>query len=287
MKHLARKVWNLFFKKPPSEIFGRIIYPFLPSSVKKKCIDSFFNRTGFIGFLTNAVAPMLEKAYFTGSDEQIRKDNRQLFWGDNFGQSWHNTERNRYQSLEDYASTESFLRYRKPLIEQVKDLHFNSICEIGTGNGLFIKYLSTVFPSHQLYALDINNGIIEDNKRIYAGSNITFVADSENDFLYNKLPDNSLIISVGTFQCFTQEELKELLRSLKNSRKKVTIALSEPFDIDPEKDEHSEPRHAALISHPYEKIFTALQFQIRSKLYLKRRLEDTRNNYIILTVTNY
>ena len=203
------------------------------------------------------------------------------------GRSWHNVERSKYKSIEDFAATESFLRFRKPLVDQVRDLSVDCVCEIGTGNGFFIKYLADIFPSAKLFGLDINKEIIEDNKHFYNDQRITFLADSNNDFLYKKLPDNVLLISVGTFECFTQSELEELFSSLGNSGKKVTIALSEPFDIDLATSAKSEPRGATLFSHAYEKILTNLNFQIISKLYLKRKSEDTKENYIILTATNY
>jgi ubiquinone/menaquinone biosynthesis C-methylase UbiE len=287
MKQIVLRFWYRFFKTPPLELFGNIIYPVLPGFIKKKCIAAYFNRVGFIGLLTNAISKKLEENYFSGSDQEIRKTNRELFWGALYGRSWHNVERNKYKSIEDYAATDSFQRFRKPLVDQVKELSVDCVCEIGTGNGFFIKFFADIFPSAKLIGLDINKEIIDDNIEFYKDQRLTFLADSNNDFLYKQLPDNVLLISVGTFECFTQAELEELLKSLKNSGRKVTIALSEPFDIDLTITDKSHPRGATLFSHAYEKILTNLQFRIISKLYLKRKTEDTKDNYIILTATNY
>ncbi|MEP7263425.1 MAG: class I SAM-dependent methyltransferase [Bacteroidota bacterium] len=287
MKGVILKAWYFVFKIPPGRAFGNIIYPLLPEYIKKKCIASYFQRKGFIGFITNTISHKLDKEYFSGSEEEIRKANRELYWGAYFGRSWHNLERSKYSSIEEYISTDAFIKFRKPLIDQVKVLNFKNVCEIGTGNGLFIRYLSETLPAEKFYGLDINKETIEENKNIYADSGITFLADSNNDFLYNQLPDDVLIISVGTLECFTKAELEELLTSLKNSNKKVTISLSEPFDLDLNSEDSVPREGSALFSHAYEKILTRLQFRIVSILYLKRKTEDPRVNYIIVTASNY
>ena len=145
----------MFFRKPPGEVTADIIYPFLPRFIKKKCIEQYFNRSGFTGFLTNIISVKLEQEYAGLEDKELRKTNRELFWGAGYGKSWHSTERSKYKSLEEYSQTESFIKFRLPLVNMVRGGKFTSVCELGTGNGLFIKYMQGVFPQAELYGLDL------------------------------------------------------------------------------------------------------------------------------------
>ena len=77
------------------------------------------------------------RQYYSKPDGEIRRLNREQFWGASTGRQWHQAKR------EIYSDPGRFLRVRGILVTQLSELLsedpcYDTIIEIGTGNGMFI-----------------------------------------------------------------------------------------------------------------------------------------------------
>lgn len=84
---------------------------------------------------------------------------------------------------------------------------FNSLWDIGCGNGALLNYLHTKFPKSNLYGSDIINKSLEVAKKNSVESIKYFLDDITKDNTTGLLSD--VIISAGVFQIF--EEIEKIL----------------------------------------------------------------------------
>lgn len=143
LKHLLRKIWYSFFTHHPYGYIGVFLVKIFPdrTSHARGTFYGGSNRS----FLEKLIHCGLEKIYHSAPEEEQRRLNREQFWGAKAGKRWHALKRNVYS--DDEMFIKEFLRFRGPLARQISELlsidrRYRTICEVGTGNGMFLKYLS-------------------------------------------------------------------------------------------------------------------------------------------------
>ena len=253
LKQFFKHMWYAIFNHPPYAYLGSIILPFIPKTYRMNMEVDFFSGNAPKGMISHLVRSGINAKYYSSSDEQKRKMNREYFWGAESGRKWHDFKKKIYS---DKNKKEEYIRHRKPLLSQILELcsnnsEFNTVCEVGTGNGMFLDYLSkNVQGVDNFIGVDLNKEQISENQRTY-NNKLQFVHSEIMDYLHQMKSDNVIIVAIGTFEYFTEEELRELFDLLKSKFKYVAIAIHEPINLDLNSELSSKPRGNIAYSHNY------------------------------------
>ncbi len=92
-KQILKKIWHIIFKNHPYAYGGRIIIRILPNSYLSHFEDGFLSGEGPQGIIANLVRAELNKRYYTKNNNQIRKLNREKYWGAKAGKKWHDLKK--------------------------------------------------------------------------------------------------------------------------------------------------------------------------------------------------
>lgn len=253
------------FRKPPGIFAGRFLFKLLPASYKSHLYDKVY-AGGVVGAI---FAPAVDRQYYTMNEEQRSKFNRENLWGGEVGKKWHERTFQDYKGK--FTESDSFLKFRRPLIRQISELlssnpDYQTICEIGTGKGTFLKCLSEEFPSiTRFVGVDLNQHQVMDNKATYRNSRLEFVHAEITDWVKTQCEKGTIFVAVGAFECFSQKELEELLALIHDKISPVAIAISEPINLDLENQLISQPRGGAYYSHNYPYLFKQYGYDMFSQ----------------------
>ena len=155
------------------------------------------------------------------------------------------------------------------LHEQIKaeSLTFNTLVEIGTGDGTILQHLSTKFPQiDKFVGIDLSSAQIEANKAVFTNSsNLEFVASDGCDWIKKNGHDQMIIVtSRGVLEYFTQSKLQEFFNELNNLSKIFFVAI-EPTGVNHDilKNPDSEIYGSEnSFSHNYSQLFKNSGFKI-------------------------
>jgi 2-polyprenyl-3-methyl-5-hydroxy-6-metoxy-1,4-benzoquinol methylase len=278
VKRLLKKIWHVVFEDHPFSYIGSLVLPLLPTTYLSRFNDEFFTANGPRGLIATLVRSAINRQYYSQSDEQIRKLNRQRFWGGKAGKQWHAIKTEAYGDCKKYAP--EFLQYRKILVNQIQDLcngrhNFTTVCEIGTGNGMFLDYLASQLPGIETFVgIDLNKDQIEENKTAYACTRLNFVHSEISDYInLCNCGERVIFVAYGTLQYFTQNELEALFELIRRNVRSAAIAIAETINIDIASQFSSTPRGNIAYSHNYPSLLERSDFRI-----LKREVVNLDQN---------
>jgi hypothetical protein len=258
------------FKGHPYDVVAQLpaarwIFRNLPQGYRRKLEARFF--TGGAGLAGAIVRADLNSSFYASGEPDKLKQTRTL-WGGEAGVAWHADKRRRFET--DPAFRDTYLQFRQPLIRALDDLlasdsRFTTLCEIGTGNGIFADYLANRFTHvRPVTGLDLSAAQIEQNRRAYPSSAVEFKAAEVRDWVSNGARPGTVLVACGTLECLTQPELEELLRHVAATLHPVAVGLVEPVNIDLNVVQDSQPRGAMTFSHNYPAILARCGFEVRS-----------------------
>ncbi|HLT33780.1 MAG TPA: class I SAM-dependent methyltransferase [Aquaticitalea sp.] len=144
---------------------------------------------------------------------------------------------------------------------------FNTLVEIGTGNGRVLEYLSSKFPTiDQFIGIDLSTAQIKINNEKFNGHpRLEFVAADGFDWVKKHGTGNTIFLtSRGVLEYFTEERLQAFFRLINNLGKVIFIAI-EPkgTDHDFAKNPNSQPYgYERSFSHNYPRLFENSGFDI-------------------------
>lgn len=219
--------------------------------------------------------PYFQKEYYSKKDDEIRKTNREQYWGSNAGKLWHEEIRMRYNSPEAFQN--EFIKRRETMTNMLTSFvknftgKYETLCEIGTGNGMYIHYLFRQNQSlfNKWIGIDLNAEQIRINKELFSEDSIEFASMEINDWITQNKNTTPLFLTAGTLEYFTELELEEFLNNVKNNFTNAAIALIEPISFDLTAEKHSKPRGSFMFSHHYPLMlqktgFTLFKFESAS-----------------------
>lgn len=144
---------------------------------------------------------------------------------------------------------------------------FNTLVEIGTGNGNVLNYLSSEFLEIKRFiGIDLSLHQIEINKKKYKyNPRLEFVAADANDWVKNHGQSNTIFISSqGVLEYFLEQNLQEFLNEI-NKLGKIMIIAIEPNggDHDFKKNPNTQLYgNEPSFSHNYPKLFKNAGFSL-------------------------
>lgn len=162
---------------------------------------------------------------------------------------------------------------------------YNTLVEIGTGDGRVLEYLSVRFPKiNKFIGIDLSIPQIDANQKVYNKSaKLEFVASDGFDWI-KKNGHNYMIIvtSRGVLEYFTQSRLQAFLDELNNIGKIIFIAI-EPTGVDHNflKNPNSEIYGSEnSFSHNYSQLFQNSGFIIWHQSKIISLHSDSYMNFI-------
>jgi hypothetical protein len=282
MKSMARQAWMSVFSTHPYEYAARAawlgaIVRRLPRSYVEDVERGVF--TGRGGLLGAIVRGELERKHYASPETAQQQRIREL-WGGEAGRAWHADKLARYSDRERFER--EYLPFRQPLVEALVDLvardrRFHTVCEIGTGNGLFLRYLSERLPAMRHVGIDLSAAQIEANRQTYRDSPMEFRACEALDWIADEGRSGIVFVACGTLECLTGPELHTLLRRVREACTLAAFGIVEPVSFDIDREVESRPRGAMTYSHSYRRVFEACGFRVRS---LHRRPIDSRVKFL-------
>lgn len=144
---------------------------------------------------------------------------------------------------------------------------FNTIVEIGTGNGMTLSYLESKFPQiDKFIGIDLSASQINiNNEKFKYNSKLEFVASDGFDWVKRHGKSNMIFVtSRGVLEYFTEENLKAFFNQINSLGKAIFIAI-EPngtehdFKLNPNSQVYGWERS---FSHNYSKLFNDSGFKI-------------------------
>jgi hypothetical protein len=296
MKSIIRKIFFRIFKKSPAELLVKCLPEFYVKKVRASFLfrDELFQKGSWLEktVLTELIKNE-ERAYYGKSDAEKRRLNMEKYWGSDAGKEWHRQMAQRYDNPKGF---EEYLSKRIGLFEQLNKLLqenpgvFTTICEIGTGNGMFIHFLkkNNLKGIHRYVGIDINKKQIEDNKVTYKGSGIEFDSDETIDWVNkNKGSKGVVFLAAGTLEYFTQVELETFLTTIKVGKGDIAVGIIEPVSFNLEKELNSKPRGNIMFSHNYPYIFDKLGYSIIYKEVKGEPLSENRDNKLVTLLATH
>ena len=205
------------------------------------------------GFLIEIIRNELNRLYYSKADEEMKRFNREKLWGSETAAKWHAQKRKEGRS-------KAFLKFRTPLVFQISKLTgLHTICEIGTGNGMFLEYLSEQVPNIKRFVgIDLCKPQILENREIYKNTKLEFIYGEVTDWI-NTCENGTIFVSDGTFEYFTQKELQELVDFIYAKVNPTAIAIAEPTNLNLATEIISKPRKNIAYSHNYLYLFSKYQ----------------------------
>lgn len=144
---------------------------------------------------------------------------------------------------------------------------FNTLVEIGTGNGNVLNYLSSQFPLiNHFIGIDLSIDQIEINsKRFNNNKKLEFVAADAFDWVKEHGQSNTIFLSSrGVLEYFLEARLQELLNETNRLGKTIFIAI-EPNGADHDFETHPNTQlygNEPSFSHNYPKLFKNAGFSL-------------------------
>ena len=173
-----------------------------------------------------------------------------------------------YTSLDDFFIPKClyvFEKLKTLLVEQSQT--FDTIVEIGTGNGDVLNYLSVQFSEIDSFiGIDLSKEQIDFNKnRHKKNSKLQFINSDGLDWVISKGKANTIFYtSGGVLEYFTEQGLKKLLRKISNLGSVIFVAI-EPVGMDIDFTNDSTSRlygHERSFTHDYVGQFKNAGYEI-------------------------
>lgn len=209
-------------------------------------------------------AALMQKLDKIQDYEKIAEQNRE-FWT-------HNKATELFSELEDTHNTDFlpnctfiFDLLKKELSNQSEQ--FDTIVEIGTGNGDVLDYLSSEFPKiNRFIGIDLSRDQIELNKiKFNTNKKLDFVAADAYDWVKEYGQGNTIFVtSRGVLEYFLEPRLQDLFMQINKLGKIFFIAI-EPnganhnFEIHPNSQLYG---HEPSFSHNYVRLFENADFDV-------------------------
>jgi hypothetical protein len=249
--------WKLCWKEMTRHWVGRVCVPCLPADYMAGIINDYYIDQEPKSFFKHAVRSELTRRYYESPDAQIRAMNRRCFWGGTAGFRWHEAERTRHLNSPQFS--EAYFRSRGRMVEQIYWLLdnfpcFKNLCEIGTGNGLLIEYLSgSLTQVERFQGMDLSAEQIARNRAIFADSKVEYLHIEASEYILRHCRPGTLFVACGTFECFTQAEIEGLFALTRRTVNPTAFAICDAVavDFDASIELNSRPRGNLFYSHNY------------------------------------
>jgi Methyltransferase domain len=266
-KTALKRLWYRVFRDHPYLYLGRLVLPLCSRAYLRRVQDDFLVHPQLQSLVRRIVEAGLSARYFAQDDAAIARANRASFWGGTAGRRWHQMKA---EGLSDPQRLRwEFEEFRAPILRHLRSLAgsgaYTTVCEIGTGNGLFLEYLSR-FPgldSLRFVGIDLNREQIANNQAVLANDRLSFECVEAVEWIQRNRPEGTIFLTHDALHHFTSTELRRMLEAIARLKGAALVA-SEPVDRGLPADVLSKPRGGIGItfSHNYTAYLRDLGYTI-------------------------
>ena len=257
LRRALKPLWFRLFRYHPYHYLGAVLWRLLPGDDRRR-MQQVFAQTGQappLPLRTRCLICYLDNSYYARfADSPTLPEPNRLRWAGPLGVQSH------LEALQNYSrQPEAFERDHASLLARVHELQeataYDSVVEIGCGNGMLIELLATraLNGATDFAGVDMNSEIIALNRSRRAGSRVQYYqANSLQEFLAPRRPQSALILAVGTFELFTEAELLNCLRWLTTNIPRGALVVQDFTFAEAHRQEHSRPAGSFTFFHNYE-----------------------------------
>ncbi|WP_225035700.1 class I SAM-dependent methyltransferase [Winogradskyella sp. SM1960] len=154
---------------------------------------------------------------------------------------------------------------KKELLNESEE--FDTLVEIGTGNGEVLNYLSAEFPQiNRFVGIDLSSDQIEINKERFSNNKrVEFVTADASDWVNQHGSSNTIFVSSdGVLEYFLEQQLQEFLNQVHRLGKTFFVAI-EPNGVDHNFETNPNSQlygKEPSFSHNYPKLFKNAGFNL-------------------------
>lgn len=207
-------------------LIGFILTKLMPKRTRK-IKDSFALQYWGRGVGRNRIGQKIETlirfylAYANKNEGDELEKSHKHFWGQEIDFNWYEKSEQRFES--------STLPVLTPHIDRLKavleNARISSVCEIGTGDGMFLNHLkNTLHSPTNFVGLDLSAERMAFNTRRFSG--LHFLAGDAFEWISHKSTDNTVYVTNGgVLEYFSQKSLTALFAKIKSEQPGSIIAL--------------------------------------------------------------
>lgn len=269
LKKSLKKAYYRFFRKHPYTYLGKAILPFLSKEAKDRYYEDFFlnKYKGIRKALRDSVRYAIDDMYYSMDEARRRDMNKKVFWG-RYGKAYHDLKKDQFSDSE--AFDKIFLRTRGPLVNNLsamleKEGGYKKLCEIGTGNGILLDYLSRNLSGiDKFIGLDLSEETINKCRTDYKdNTRLEFRNLEVLEYINRDYKEPTIFVAYDTLRYFTAQELEDTLRQIRSKNQKTLFAIGESvLSMDLKKDFESKPLVFIAYSHNYPHLFRRSGFSV-------------------------
>ncbi|TAJ07303.1 MAG: class I SAM-dependent methyltransferase [Nitrospirae bacterium] len=267
VREALKRAWYVLFRERPYAYLGQVLVMLLPASYLDRVRREFFTAKGPSGILADMVRAELNRQYYIARDAgEIRRQSRELFWASEPGRRWHELSRERYR--DPILHSQWFLEPRLPLVQQIKaflteESGYHTICEVGTGNGLFLQHLTKEFPTiNRFVGIDLNREQIVENQHTYADFSMEFVHGEVLEWVQQSGRSGTIFVASETFEFIRPQELTELFQCIRKQLGRVAIGIFAAVEPGWAEQTISRPRGSTAYSHNFPYLLEQCHYRI-------------------------
>ncbi len=243
-----------FFLRKISKTFPNFILKIAPKSIIKSQEENIILPPNKDGIWETLIDGAKSELYNKINDYEKSKRVNTL-WSTNDGYKWIKYDK-------ENTPIKAIAEKRKDIFNLIdqhlyENKNINTICEIGTGDGRYLNFLSKKLPYIKTFiGVDLNSKIIQENNKNYIKNNKLIFISGKVNAKYNQIKELSsnsiLFVSFRTLTWFTQIELEELFNFISNEKDFLSLAFFEQNEIDISKERDSKVRTGIVFnSHNY------------------------------------
>jgi len=199
------------------------------------------------------------------------------FWAGDYAKAYHDQNRHQFQEmfLDDFLGVVDEL---ETVLEQNRSI--TTICEIGTGSGQLLDYLSNRLPTIKRFiGIDLSDATIRDNRERYPNDSIDWIAADAIEWIeQNAGPAWVFVSHRGVMEYFTQSQVESLFRFIAEKKSPAVLLVIEPVGLDHDLENQFESQPYGIeysLSHNYPHLLRSAGFEVRhlkSKEYFSYEL---------------
>jgi protein-L-isoaspartate O-methyltransferase len=235
MTRPLKALWYRIFRDHPYAYTGRVVVALCRSGYLRYVQQDLLENPRPKTLWRKLIKAGLTWRYFSQDEAILRATNREQFWAGRDGRAWHLMKTG---TLSDAArGHDEFENFRAPIVAQLRNLlrsdhAYSVLCEIGTGNGLFVQYLSRAAGLESLrrfVGLDVNREQIAHNRAALATDRLSFECMDVGEWIDAEPRKGTVFLTHDTLHLFTPAEVQLTLGTMRRAARSA-IVLSEPID---------------------------------------------------------
>lgn len=278
VKAAVKKLWYENFQDHPYSYLGRVAIPLCAPAYLRRVEEGFLLNPKGQSLWWKILKAGLRRRYFAQDEESIARASREQVWGSTVAHTWHEwRDRMMRETQGAEAFSPEFEQFCTPIVRQLRALigarsEYTVLCDIGTGNGLLLRYLSRApgFESHRFVGIDVDAGQVEKNRVALGTARLTFDCMEVGEWIEVESRTGTIFLTNDTLHLFTPGELGEAFEAISRVESSA-VMLSEPIDPRLPANVLSRPRGGIGIgfSHNYTAYLKRYGYTIVSREIVK------------------